>query len=256
MKVGIAGYGRMGRLIHQKALSAGHEVPVIIDPSSPAKEVTGRHLASNSGALDVIIDFTFPGAAVENIKRYAELKISAVIGTTGWYDQMDYVAKIVEESGIGLIWSGNFSPGVNILFHLVKTAGRVMNRFPDYDVAIHEVHHRHKADSPSGTAVMIGDILINKLDRKQATVAGSAQAIIGETELNITSSRCGSIPGTHQVVFDSEVDTITLEHKARSREGFASGALMAAEWICGNSGLYTIDDLMHSIIGGDLHENN
>lgn len=256
MKIGIAGYGRMGRLIHQKALSAGHEVPVIIDPSSPAMEVTGRQFDSKPGDLDVIIDFTVPGAAVENIKRYAELKISAVIGTTGWYDQMDYVAKIVEESRIGLIWSGNFSPGVNILFHLVKTAGRVMNRFPDYDVAIHEVHHRHKADSPSGTAVMIGDILINKLDRKQTTVKGSAHTVIGENELNITSSRCGFIPGTHQVVFDSEVDTITLEHKARSREGFAGGALMAAEWICGRSGLYTIDDLMHSIIGGDLHENN
>lgn len=252
MKVGIAGYGRMGRLIHQKALLAGHEVPVIIDPSSPAMEVTGRQFASKPGDLDVIIDFTVPVAAVENIKRYTELKTSVVIGTTGWYEQMEHVAKIVEESGIGLIWSGNFSPGVNIFFHLVKAAGKVMNRFPDYDAAIHEIHHRHKADSPSGTAVMIGNILINKLDRKQATVNGSARAVMGETELNITSSRCGSIPGTHQVIFDSEVDTITLEHKARSREGFASGALMAAEWICGRSGLYTIDDLMHSIIGGDL----
>ncbi len=252
MKVGIAGYGRMGRLIHQKVLLAGHNVPVIIDPSSSAKEVTGRHFAAKPGDLDVIIDFTVPDAAVENIKRYAELKTSAVIGTTGWYDKMDYVTKIVEDSGIGLIWSGNFSPGVNIFFHLVKVAGRVMNRFPDYDSAIHEIHHRHKADSPSGTAVMIGNILVDKLERKQAVVKGSVQAAIGETELNITSSRCGSIPGTHQVIFDSEVDTITLEHKARSREGFASGALMAAEWICGRSGLYTIDDLMHSIIGGDL----
>jgi 4-hydroxy-tetrahydrodipicolinate reductase len=252
MKVGIAGYGRMGRLIHQKALLAGYEVPVIIDPSSLAKEVTGRQFASKPGTLDVIIDFTVPGAAVENIKRYAEHKTAAVIGTTGWYDEMDCVAKIVEESGIGLIWSGNFSPGVNIFFHLVKAAGNVMNRFSDYDAAIHEIHHRHKADSPSGTAVMIGNLLLDKLDRKQAVVNGSVQAVIDETELNITSSRCGSIPGTHQVLFDSEVDTITLEHKARSREGFANGALMAAEWVCGRSGLYTIDDLMHSIIGGDL----
>ncbi len=251
MKIGIAGYGRMGRLIHQKALAAGHEVPVIIDPSSPDKQVTGRQLSSNSSALDVIIDFTVPAAAVENIKRYAELKVSAVIGTTGWYDEMEYVARVVQESGIGLIWSGNFSPGVNLFFHLVKAAGRLMNRFPDYDAAIHEIHHRLKADSPSGTAVMIGDILVDKLDRKQAVVNGAVQAVIGEAELNISSSRCGSIPGTHQVIFDSEVDTITLEHKARSREGFASGALMAAEWICGRSGLYTIDDLMQSVIGGD-----
>jgi 4-hydroxy-tetrahydrodipicolinate reductase len=252
MKIGIAGYGRMGRLIHQKALLAGHEVPVIIDPSSPDKEVTGRQFASKPGVLDVIIDFTVPGAAVKNIQRYAEHKTAAVIGTTGWYDEMDFVTKIVKESGIGLIWSGNFSPGINIFFHLIKAAGKVMNRFPDYDAAIHEIHHRHKADSPSGTAVMIGNLLLGKLDRKQAVVNGSVQAVIDETELNITSSRCGSIPGTHQVLFDSEVDTITLEHKARSREGFASGALLAAEWICGRSGLYTIDDLMYSIIGGDL----
>jgi 4-hydroxy-tetrahydrodipicolinate reductase len=251
VRVGIAGYGRMGRLVHQKALAAGHDVPVIIDPSSQDKEVTERHFAAGAGSLDVIIDFTIPGAVVENIKRYAAHQVPAVIGTTGWYDEMESVAEIVKESGIGLIWSGNFSPGVNIFFHLLKAAGKIMNRFPDYDAAIHEIHHRHKADSPSGTAVMIGDILVDKLDRKQAFVKGSLQAVIGETELNISSSRCGSIPGTHQVIFDSEIDTITLEHKARNRDGFASGALMAAEWICGRSGLYSIDDLMHAIIGGE-----
>lgn len=201
--------------------------------------------------LDVIIDFTEPQVVVENIERYGRLGLAAVIGTTGWYDRFDRVDAVVEKSGIGLIWSGNFSLGVNLFFYLVKHAGKIMNRFPRYDALVHEYHHRRKADSPSGTAQMLGDILIKYLDRKSQTVTAGLDRRIEENELHISSTRGGSIPGTHRVVFDSDEDTIILEHSARSRAGFAEGAVLAAEWIRGRKGLYSIDDMMHSLIGGE-----
>ncbi len=250
MRIGISGYGQMGRIIRQKALAKGFEVPEVIDPHGAAAEVTAREIASISGPLDVIIDFTHPQAVVDNIERCGQLKLPAVIGTTGWYDQMDRVAAIVEKTDIGLIWSGNFSLGVNLLFQLVETASLIMNRFPQYDAAVHEYHHRHKADSPSGTAQMLGEIIIEKLDRKKAVVHELKGRRIEEHELHLSSTRGGSIPGTHQVIFDSDVDDIILEHRARSREGFAEGALVAAQWICGRKGLFSINEMMKSVIGG------
>ncbi len=251
MRIGIAGYGRMGQIIHRTALAAGHEVPLIIDPASMDKMVNAKKAEPGMPAVDVIIDFTSPRAVIANIKLYGELKIPAVIGTTGWYDEMGQVISVVENTGIGLIWSGNFSLGVNIFFYMVKAAGNIMNRFTGYDVAIDEYHHRYKADSPSGTAAMLGEILLNSLDRKKNIFPGSPEEVIAEDQLNISSTRCGSVPGTHRIIFDSEVDTIILEHAARSREGFALGAVKAAEWICGRSGLYSIDNMMESILGGE-----
>ncbi len=250
MRIGIAGFGRMGKLVHRKALDRGDEVPVIIDPSSEDPAVTSGQNASIPAPVDVIIDFTHPDAVIKNIERYGALKIPAVIGTTGWYDQMGHVAEVVEKSGIGLIWSGNFSLGVNLFFRIVEDAAEMINRFGQYDAAIHEWHHRHKADSPSGTAEMLGEILLKALEGKSKITNNLADNKIEGDELNVSSTRAGSIPGTHQVLFDSEIDTITLEHRARNREGFAEGALLAAEWICGRQGLYNISDMMQSIIGG------
>lgn len=250
MKIGIAGYGQMGKVVHRAALAGGHEVPFIIDPAGGSDGLILNALTPGIPEVDVIIDFSVPQAVISNIRHYGDLKIPAVIGTTGWYDHMDQVSAIVEQTGIGLIWSGNFSLGVNLFFHIVRSAGIIMNRFSDYDAAVHEYHHRHKADSPSGTAAMIGDILVDSLESKKSILAGSPKEAIPAEKINITSTRCGSITGTHQVIFDSEVDTITLEHAARNREGFAHGAVKAAEWIRERSGLYSIDDLMQSIIGG------
>jgi len=251
MKIGIAGYGKMGRMIRQTAMERGHEVPVIVDPDHSPDEVTERKLSSTSLPLDVIIDFTTPDSVLDNIKSYGNLKIPAVIGTTGWYSQMEQVARIVKDSGIGLIWSGNFSLGVNLFFQLVKGAGSLMNRFSEYDVMVHEYHHRQKADSPSGTAQMIADILVDVMDRKALPLSENPDRKLKEGELHVSSTRGGFIPGSHQVIFDSEVDTIKLEHCARNRTGFAKGAVMAAEWIKGRKGLYNIDDMMQSIIKGD-----
>ncbi len=240
----------MGVLVRQKALEAGYSVPVVVDPSSDAAEVTERELTSTSAPLDVIIDFTEPGAVIKNIKRYGELKVSAVIGTTGWYEDMKLVEEVVAASGIGLIWSGNFSLGVNLFFRLVEAAGEIIDKFDQYDVLVHEYHHRQKVDSPSGTAQMIGDILIAALGRKNKAVTCRLDRPIEKDELHISSTRCGSNPGIHRVVFDSEIDTITLEHSIRSRAGLADGSLLAARWIHGRSGLYNINNMMQSIIGG------
>jgi len=249
LRIGVVGYGKMGVLIRNKALSKGYPVPVIVDPFSPAKEVTDRNLPPSARDIDVFIDFSSPEVVLDNIQQYQEMDIPAVIGTTGWYEKMNQVAETVENSSTGLIWSANFSLGVNLFFYLLKTAGRVMNRFPQYDVMIHEYHHRHKAESPSGTAEMIGSILLDVLDHKQKKVTGNPGGKLEESELHISSTRGGSIPGTHQVIFDSDVDTIVFEHTTRDRSGFAEGALLAAEWICGRKGFYCIDDMMHSIIG-------
>ena len=250
MKIGIAGYGRMGRLIHKKALEKGYRVPVIIDPHSSDPQVTGTGLEIPFADLDVIIDFTNPEVVLDNIKSYANLKIPAVIGTTGWYAEMYKVKTLVEESGTALIWSGNFSLGVNLFFQIVQAAGKVMDSFSEYDPMVHEYHHRHKADCPSGTAEMIGQILLKEMARKSKVATSLDGHRLEEDELHISATRGGYIPGTHQVIFDGEIDTISLEHCARNRNGFAEGALFAAEWIVSRRGFYHIDDLMQSIIGG------
>ncbi len=251
MKIGLSGYGQMGSITREIALKKGYKIEAIIDPSSKSEHVTHNVIGSFLPQIDVMIDFSDPAHAVGNIEKYVEYGISAVIGTTGWYDRLDYVSMLVKQSKIGLIWSGNFSLGVNIYFSLVKKAAALFNRFDQYDVAVHESHHRMKSDSPSGTAKMLGDILINEIDRKKKVTPGSLENQNGRDELCISSTRCGAIPGEHQVLFDSDVDTITFTHNARSRFGFAEGALAAAKWIATRKGFYHIDDMMESIIGVD-----
>ncbi len=251
MRIGIAGYGRMGQLIHQAALSRGHEVPVIVDPSGTAPQITAPVFSADLPPVEVVIDFSKPEAVYENVKRYGQLKTAAVIGTTGWYKDMEKVALISREAEIGVIWSGNFSLGVNLFFQMVRSAGEIINRFDNYDVAVHETHHRYKADSPSGTAEMIGHILLNEIERKTRTISAAATVRPEADQLLISSMRCGSIPGVHQVIIDGESDTITLEHSARNREGFAAGAIRAAEWIKERKGFFNIDDMLQTILGGD-----
>ncbi len=251
MNIAISGYGRMGRIIKKIAEEKGHVITAVIDPASPDasfKEITSESLKD----ADVVIDFSVPDAAVDNIKRTAEAGVNMVTGTTGWYGKMDEVRKIVEESGTGFIWSGNFSIGVNIFFSIIETASSIFNHFDEYDPFIHEYHHRLKADSPSGTAVMTGNIMLDRLDRKKTIVTDALRRRIEPEELHISSTRGGSIPGTHIVTFDSQVDTIEIKHTARGREGFASGAVAAAGWIRHRSGFFEITDMMKEIIKGEM----
>lgn len=246
--IALIGYGKMGQIIQRFATARGHSITAIVDPyggENCYKEITMEAL---SGA-DVCIDFSQPQTVAANIMQMAALGKNMVIGTTGWYKQMDEVKQIVEQRQVGLIWSGNFSIGVNALFRIVGYAARVFNNLPDYDVLGHEFHHKAKADSPSGTAAMLGKILVDNIDRKQRLAVDKLDRKIEPDEIHFSSSRGGAIPGTHLVMFDSAVDTIEITHTARGREGFAAGAVMAAEFIQGKTGFYNIDDLMDNVIG-------
>jgi 4-hydroxy-tetrahydrodipicolinate reductase len=245
-KLALIGYGKMGQIIETLALEKGHEIIARVDPYTEGchKKITQEALSR----AEVCIDFTHPQVVVENIAQVAALGKNMVIGTTGWYEQMGEVKQIVEANGVGLIWSGNFSIGVNALFKIVEYAAKVFNNLPDYDVLGHECHHRNKADSPSGTATMLGKILLDNIERKQKLVYEMLDRKIEPDELHFSSSRGGAIPGTHLVTFDSAVDTIEIKHTARGRQGFATGAIMAAEFIKDKTGFYNINDLMNAIV--------
>lgn len=256
VKIALVGFGKMGQTIKRlaDAKSDRFEVVSIIDPMCEKKEVDGVPVNKvltkvNLNGAEVCIDYTHPSVILKNIKIYSDMGINVVVGTTGWYDKMNEVEHMVEVSGIGLIWSGNFSIGVNAFFRMVESAAKVMNKLDDYDTMALEYHHNQKADSPSGTAEMIGKILIDNLDKKDKLFYDKLDRKIEPNELHLASVRGGSIPGIHEVTFDSPQDTITLKHSARNREGFASGTLLAAEFLKDKQGLFTIDDLMTDIIG-------
>jgi 4-hydroxy-tetrahydrodipicolinate reductase len=246
--IALIGYGKMGQMVRRFAEAKGHTITAVVDPNVGGDCLAGITAEALSG-VEVCIDFSQPQTAVANIKQIAALGKNMVIGTTGWYNQMDEVKRIVEEKKVGLIWSGNFSIGVNALFRIVGSAARIFNHLPDYDVLGHEFHHKGKADSPSGTAAMLGKILLDNLDRKKRLVTDKLDRRIEPDEIQFSSTRGGSVPGTHLILFDSPVDTIEIKHAARGREGFAAGAVMAAEFIRGKTGFYSIDDLMDNVIG-------
>ena len=246
MNIAIIGYGKMGHEIERAAEAKGISVRTIDPTAGDAdfKEINEESMRN----IQVCVDFSHPNAVIGNIEKSAKFKKNIVVGTTGWYGSMDKLKKIVKDSGIGLIWSGNFSIGVNAYFKIIEQAAKIMNNINDYDVFVHEFHHNQKADSPSGTAVMIGKIITENMERKNKVVTQELKRKIEPNELHISSTRAGSIPGTHIVGFDSVADTIELKHTARNRQGFAAGAVMAAEWINKKKGFYDINDLMKSIV--------
>jgi 4-hydroxy-tetrahydrodipicolinate reductase len=246
VNIALIGYGKMGKMIREIAESKGHKIIAIIDPKckNTLKDINEKTLND----ADVCIEFTHPDVVIDNIKKIAELGKNIVIGTTGWYDKIDQVEKIVKENKIGVIWSGNFSIGVNAFFKIIENASKIFNNLEDYDISLHEVHHTQKADSPSGTASMIGDIIVNNIKRKNKIVIDKFDRKPETNELHISSSRVGSTPGIHIVTLDSPADTIELKHTVRNREGLASGAVLAAEFIKGKKGFFNIDDLMKEII--------
>ena len=239
----------MGHEIEKAAKSKGITVKSIIDPSATGAKYSEINEQSMR-EVDVSIDFTNPEAVIDNIKKISRFKNNIVVGTTGWYGKLDEVRKIVEKSGIGLIYASNFSIGVNIFFKMIENAAKIINKAQDYDIYGYELHHNKKVDSTSGTAKTIGEILVKNISRKQKLVYNKLDRKIEPNELQIASIRSGSIPGTHVVGFDSTSDTIELKHIARNREGFALGAIMAAQWIKNKNGFYTINDVMDSVIGG------
>jgi 4-hydroxy-tetrahydrodipicolinate reductase len=249
MKIALSGYGKMGQITEQLALKKGHNVISTIDPL--VKQAKFHELnEKNLCGADVVIDFTVPNIVLSNIYKYIDYGINAVIATTGWYENLQEVKEKVENSEIGFIWAGNFSIGVNLFFHIIKQSAVLMDKFSIYDVMGYEIHHNRKKDSPSGTMNMMGKILLENLSNKKKFVSEKLDRKIEEDEIHLASVRGGNVPGTHVISFDSEVDTIELKHTARSRKGFAVGALQAAEWIKDKKGFYNIEDMMSEIIGG------
>ena len=247
MNISIIGYGRMGHEIEKIAIGKGIRIVSVIDPNEKGATHNEINAASIKNA-DVCIDFTVPNIVLKNIKEIAKLKKSIVIGTTGWYDGLDEARRIIKQNNTGLIYASNFSIGVNIFFKIVDDAAKIFNKFGDYDVYGYELHHNKKIDSPSGTAKTIGDILIKNIRRKNKMLFQKIDRKIEPEELQFASVRAGSIPGTHVIGFDSGSDTLELKHAARSREGFALGAITAAQWIQNKKGFYTVDDMMKNIM--------
>jgi 4-hydroxy-tetrahydrodipicolinate reductase len=226
-RLAIVGYGKMGRLIEQLAPDYGFAVVLKLDEfnNTSYEGVT----AENFRAIDVAVDFSIPPAVAENVERISKLGVNIVVGTTGWLDQMDRVKAAVAKNGIGLVWSPNYSIGVNVFSRVVAEAARLLANQPEYGAWAWEIHHATKKDAPSGTLLKLVD------DMKQA---GYSRGI------DVSASRAGAHPGTHEIGFDSGADTITLRHSARSREGFARGALTAAQWIVGKKGFHEFSEIL------------
>lgn len=242
MKIAIIGYGNMGREIERLAAAKGIQAAAIIDPADA--KATHKRITRNTADFDVAVDFSVPNAVVDNVRMVASAGKNMVVGTTGWYNSLNEVKDIVRESGIGFIYSPNFSLGVNLFFRIVDESSKLFDKVADYDVFVYEGHHSQKLDSPSGTAKALGDTLLKNIRRKNKLVFDKLDRKILPEELHVASFRAGYNPGTHVVGFDSEADTIELKHTARSRAGFALGALLAAEWISGRKGFYTMQDFM------------
>jgi 4-hydroxy-tetrahydrodipicolinate reductase len=250
MKIAIIGYGKMGKMIEQIARSQGHEITAIVDPfaedAPPGIQISKTIAQAALDSADAAIEFSSPDAAVANIIALAERKIPTVTGTTGWYERMDEVTEAVKTSGSSLFWSSNYSIGVNLFYRIAWYAAEQINKFPEYDVGGFEAHHNKKLDSPSGTAKILAEGVLSKIERKNKIVWETMNRKPADDEIHFPSLRMGSVPGTHSLFFDSPADTIEITHTARSREGFAFGAVKAAHWLTEQErlGVFTIDAML------------
>jgi len=258
MNIAVIGYGKMGKMIEQIARAQGHTIAAIVDPfvtDAPAGIKIAKTInEANFDAVDAAIEFTQPDTAAANIIALAERKIPAVTGTTAWHERMDEVSRAVEKANSSLLWASNFSIGVNMFYRIAWFAAELANNFPEYDAGGFEAHHNKKMDSPSGTAKVLAEGVLSKLERKNKIVWETMNRKPESNELHYPSLRIGSVPGTHSLFFDSPADTIEITHTARSREGFASGAVQAAGWLVSDKrqGIFTIDDMMSDLFKKEL----
>ncbi len=226
----------MGREIEKLLRERGHEAALIIDCDN-AQELDAGHLRG----IDVALEFTTPATAYDNIRRCIECGVPVVSGTTGWTERLAELESLCRERGGALFYASNFCLGVNLLFRLNRRLARMMNRFGQYEVAIGEVHHTQKKDAPSGTAITLAEGILSEIDRKAGWVNEPAAA---PDRIAITSVREGMVPGIHTVTYESEDDLLQLRHEIKNRRTRAQGAVVAAEFLCGRRGVYTMDDLL------------
>ncbi len=243
MKIVLLGYGKMGKLIEKFALNRGHEVVLVVDAAN-RENIKAEDLRG----ADVAIDFSTPEAALENISLCFEADLALVVGTTGWYEHLEEVKEVCEEANQSLLYGSNFSIGVNVFFHVNRLLAKAMSPYKQYDVQVEEIHHIHKVDAPSGTAITIAEGIIENNNGKNSWVneiVGSDEStrVNKPEELLIESLRIEEVPGTHTVLYSSEVDQIEFKHTAHNREGFALGAVIAAEWLSGKKGFYQVTEM-------------
>ena len=236
MKIALIGYGKMGKTIDQLAQAAGHEVILRIDVHN-SQDLQAASLSQ----ADVAIEFTRPESAFNNIVTCLENGVPVVCGTTGWLDRLEEANQLVEKYQGGLFYASNYSIGVNIFFAVNKFLAKMMKRYRQYEISMEEIHHTEKLDAPSGTAITLAEGILSEIDRKKSW---TNQATDQADELPIISKRIDKVPGTHQISYYSSVDNITITHTAHSREGFARGALAAAEWMVGKQGSYGMEDML------------
>lgn len=242
MKIALLGYGKMGHIIEQFATGRGHQIVLRISSANTAELTT-----ANLQLADVAIDFSTPDVISDHIDLCFDAGVPMVAGTTGWYGRLQEIKNRCEEGNKSFLYGSNFSIGVNVFFHVNKILAKVMNRYPQYDVLVEEIHHTQKLDAPSGTAITISEGIIEGLDRKREwvneLVDDNEPVVPKPDQLLIESHRLEDVPGTHTVIYSSEVDDIEFKHKAHNRAGFALGAVIAAEWLHGKKGFYSVRDI-------------
>lgn len=237
MKIALIGYGKMGKTIEQIARQRGHQIVSIIDINN-----TADFESEAFRSADVAIEFTTPATALGNYMRCFAANVPVVSGTTGWLEHLDEVKAKCEQEGKTFFYASNFSVGVNIFFALNRYLAKIMNGFPAYDVRMTEVHHIHKLDAPSGTAITLAEGILENVERKKRWTLETAEQ---PTDLPIHAIREGEVPGIHEIIYESEADTISIKHDAKSRAGFALGAVIAAEFTAGKKGFLGMNDLFH-----------
>ena len=236
MKIALIGYRKMGKTIEQIALNRGHQIVSIVDINNPEE-----FQSANFKSADVAIEFTTPATAFDNYMKSFAAGVPVVSGTTGWLDRIGEIKEKCEKEGKTFFYASNFSIGVNIFFALNKYLAKIMNNFPSYNISMTETHHIHKLDAPSGTAITLAEGIIENVDRKDRWTLETAEQ---PTDLPIHAIREGEVPGIHEVTYESDVDYISIKHDAKSRAGFALGAVVAAEFTAGKKGFLGMDDML------------
>lgn len=243
MKIALIGYGKMGREIEKIALQRGHEIVCTIDINEEDKFQTDSFRSA-----DVAIEFTSPKSALSNYRNAFAADVPVVSGTTGWLEHLDEIIKECEVNGKTFFYASNFSLGVNLFFALNNYLAKLMNRFTDYDVSMEETHHIHKLDAPSGTAITLAEDIISNIDRKSGWILDDNNTTDSTGhDLKIKSFREGEVPGIHIVIYESEADIIKITHDAKSRKGFALGAVLAAEFTKGKKGFLGMKDMLGNL---------
>lgn len=232
----LVGYGKMGQAIEKIALERGNTIAGVIDHNTP--EMWDKLKSLNA---DAAIEFTRPDVAFENLKRLLEAGIPTVSGTTGWIDRKPEIEEIAQKNDTGFFYASNFSVGVNIFFNINKVLAKLMNNFPNYNVEMEEIHHIHKLDEPSGTAITLAEGIFENHRKEEWNLSTERS----DKDIAITSKREGEVPGTHIINYTSEIDDIEIKHTAHNRKGFATGAVMAGEYMVGKKGIFGMDDMLN-----------